>query len=389
MRVVNRPILNFSKYCMLSVGLWRLKLPVESNVLLKTYVVYSGIVKIYMPLYLMSMCIHFIVALGTPNQSLEVLMREFSYILISLITEVVAVLCQKKNFKRIISYVMEEEKDILVSGEDETLYHHKRQLKFCNAVNLAVFVFPICTAASIVIENARIRHQVNGYNREHNVTLKKPFPFELYLYKFDQNNHQTTVMFVEYLSQILVVLRIISTKNIVISCIIFTPSVLKRLQIRFKRMERQEGDSFATVTDLISQHHKIIRYVSDLNHSIRYVILLEYLLNSLNVAAVSYQVISDKLAFSALFYFIYLFVQTFVLGWSANEVKVQSEALSDALYESLWYEQNGRVRRMILYMIVRSQKPLILTIGPFDTMTTTSAVRIMKASYSYISLMVN
>ncbi|XP_060533388.1 odorant receptor 30a-like isoform X3 [Cylas formicarius] len=389
MNIVDRRILNFSKYCMIFVGIWRLRLPIESNTLRKTYEIYSIFVKIYMPLYLLSMCIHFILAVGSKNETLEDLMKEFSYVLVSLITEIVAVLCQKRTFKQIISYVMEEEKDILNSREEETLYQYKRNLNFCIAVNLAVFIFPVCTAASISVENGRIRHQIDRYNSEHNATLDKPFPFALYLYKFDKNNHQIIVMFVERVWQVLVVIRAISTKNIVISCIIFTPSILKRLQIRFRQLSRQEGDTFELLNDLISQHQKVIRYVSELNDSIKYVILLEYLLNSLNVAAVSVQFISNKLAYSPLFYFIYLFVQTFVLGWSANEVKVQSEALSDALYESLWYEQNNRVRRMILYIILRSQKPLTLTIGPFDTMTTASAVRIMKASYSYVSLMVN
>ncbi|XP_060533954.1 odorant receptor 67c-like isoform X2 [Cylas formicarius] len=389
MKVVHRSILNFSKYCMISVGIWRLPLPTNINVIRKTYAIYSIFVTIYIPLFLTSMCIHFILALVSQNETLEDLMKEFSYIIITLMTETAAVICQRNNFKGIIAYVLNEENNILNSGEDETLHHHTQQQKFCYNVNLTIFVFPICTAASIVIENASVRSQIGQYNREHNDTLDRPFPFELYLYKFDKNKHQAAMLLVEYVSHWMIIFRIISTKNIVVSCVIFTPSILKRLQVRFKRMSMEEGGTFESLKDLISQHQNVIRYVSDLNHSIKYVIFMEYLLNSLNVAAVSVQFISDKFAISPLFYFAYLFIQTFVLGWSANEVKVQSEALGDALYESLWYEQNDRVKRMILYMIVRSQKPLALTIGPFDAMTTASAVRIMKASYSYVSLMVN
>ncbi|XP_060533533.1 odorant receptor Or2-like isoform X2 [Cylas formicarius] len=384
-------ILNFSKYCMIFGGLWRLNFPSRNKFLLKLYGIYSCFAQIYIPLHLASMCLHFFFALRDRTQTTEHHVKEFALILTPLITEIAAIFCQSHNFKSIISNIMDEEENVLMSEQDETLYHHRRQLKFCRTVNMAIFFFPVCTALSMTLENTRTRFKIDRYNREHNATLEKPFPFEWYLYKFNKYNHQVVMLLAQHFTHMLIVLRIVSTKNIVVSCIIFTPSVLKRLQSRFRQMSRQEGDTLEHVRDLISQHQKVIRYVGQLNDSIRFVILMEYLLNSLNFAAVLVQFISfrHELEYSPLFYFFYLFVQTFFLGWSANEVKVQSEALSDALYESLWYEQNGRVKRMILYMILRSQKPLVLTIGPFDTMTTASAVRIMKASYSYVSLMVN
>ncbi|XP_060524083.1 odorant receptor Or2-like [Cylas formicarius] len=77
----------------------------------------------------------------------------------------------------------------------------------------------------------------------------------------------------------------------------------------------------------------------------------------------------------------------FVFAWSANEVKVQSLLLADALYDSQWYKYNEAAKKMVLTMMVRAQKPLLLTIGPFGALTTESALAIIRASYSYVTLM--
>ncbi|XP_060520016.1 odorant receptor Or2-like [Cylas formicarius] len=110
----------------------------------------------------------------------------------------------------------------------------------------------------------------------------------------------------------------------------------------------------------------------------KYLMLLEYTLSSLNVASVSIQVTSvepsvTSLAFPIIYLCLLVF-QVFVLGWYSNEIKMQSLALGDAAYKSQWYEQNDKVKKLILMMIMRSQRPLVLAIGPFGAMTTQSAL---------------
>ncbi|XP_060518619.1 odorant receptor Or2-like isoform X2 [Cylas formicarius] len=142
---------------------------------------------------------------------------------------------------------------------------------------------------------------------------------------------------------------------------------------------------------LVSDHCSVIRYVKNLNDSVKYPILLEYILNSMSVAAVSVEVIMEEhnnLMFRPAFYLCLLVVQVFTMGLISNEVIIQSIMLTDALYESPWYDQNKYIQKLLLTVIIRCQRPLVLTIGPFQPMTLGSALAICKASYSYVSLMI-
>lgn len=46
----------------------------------------------------------------------------------------------------------------------------------------------------------------------------------------------------------------------------------------------------------------------------------------------------------------------------------QSSNISNAIYESNWMDQSEAIKRTLLIVLMRAQKPLSLTIGPFRTM---------------------
>ncbi|XP_060533717.1 uncharacterized protein LOC132706404 [Cylas formicarius] len=413
------PILLLSKYFMVCAGIWKLQLPTKNGVFCSVYGIYSAFVGIYFPLFVSSLCIQFVASIGT-EKNLEDLFQQLSFIIIFSIAEVGALLCQSKDFKQILSSIVEEERQILMATDDEVSRYHATQIKFCNAINSMIIVFVLGTGTSIILENFWKRQQVEPYPNECNGSAQKPFIYELYLYKFDPYKYPNVMLSLNYFMLFINVLLIISTKVVFVSCIVFTSSSLRKLQVVF----RKTSATSTSLVELIREHQRVTRFVGKLNDSIRYMILMEYLLNSISVAAASIQFIAFEQGFpiSPLLYLVYLlvqifalgwttneiqiqfesgfpispflclvylFVQTFVLGWSANEIQVQSLALGDALYDSPWHEQNDQAKRLILSMIMRSQRPLALTIGPFDTMTTASALRIMKASYSYVSLMIN
>ncbi|XP_030747766.1 odorant receptor Or2-like [Sitophilus oryzae] len=79
----------------------------------------------------------------------------------------------------------------------------------------------------------------------------------------------------------------------------------------------------------------------------------------------------------------------FVLGWSTNEVKEQSIGISDAISKSCWYNMNKSVQESMVLIMMRAQRPLVITIGPFGPMSIDTAITIMKAAYSYVTLTLN
>ncbi|XP_030760008.1 uncharacterized protein LOC115885289 [Sitophilus oryzae] len=61
---------------------------------------------------------------------------------------------------------------------------------------------------------------------------------------------------------------------------------------------------------------------------------------------------------------------------------------ADYIFQCPWQEASVKVQKTFMIMIMRSQKPLVVTIGPFGAMTTNTALMIMKAAYSYATVMV-
>ncbi|CAG9772714.1 unnamed protein product [Ceutorhynchus assimilis] len=119
--------------------------------------------------------------------------------------------------------------------------------------------------------------------------------------------------------------------------------------------------------------------------------MMEFILSSLDMASVSVNIIKMPLSgvIWLLFFFLLLAFQIFLIGWTCNEIMIQSEGVADALFESKWYLLNKEAKQLTQIMIARARRPLTMTIGRFGPMTTNSALLVIKAAYSYVSIMRN
>ncbi|KAJ8947659.1 hypothetical protein NQ318_009543 [Aromia moschata] len=100
--------------------------------------------------------------------------------------------------------------------------------------------------------------------------------------------------------------------------------------------------------------------------------------------------VSELILFNIMFhgeFALCMLIRLLVYYWYANEIMEQSSNIAIAVWESEWYDEPQRVKQMMLMMIMRSNKPLVLDIGPFSTMTLSTFLRILKATYSYMMIM--
>ncbi|XP_060534041.1 odorant receptor 45b-like isoform X5 [Cylas formicarius] len=385
-----KPILNHARFFMILAGIWPFGLPTKRSMVLRTYGIYAAIVRVFFPIFLVSLCIEF--AISTINgKNLDQTFAQLIYVIALVNGGVGALLYQNCDFKEIITFIMKDDKEVKHSKDEEITRSHLDQTRMCSKACWAITIMTFGASTSMCLENYWRRYEIDQYNQHHNESLEKPLAFELYYYGLDKRKHDSGLLIVNDVSVVVNGLLVASTKIAFFSCIIYPASILKRLQIRIERWKECGGCLTVVLKELVLQHQTVIRFITKLNGSIKYLIFMEFLLNSLNIAAVSIQFITFEktMLASPILFFGILFTQTFVLGWSANEIKVQSLMLADALYRSPWYEQNETVKKMVLTMIMRAQTPLVLTIGPFDAMTTQSALAIMKGSYSYVSVMLN
>ncbi|XP_060534052.1 odorant receptor 2a-like [Cylas formicarius] len=380
-------ILTLARYSMTSVGFW--KYHSQKNPLKLFYSTYSGFIVLYFMTYTISVGIKFVITVSAASTVDSEIIKQLSFIISSLIPMYVVMVCRSSGFNEIISLVRREEQSIITSDDADILKSHLKQIRRSNAVNGIFSAFACCTGFAMALENYRPNVKVARYNREHNTTLERPLLVDLYYFKLNTQKHADLLLVVSEICFIFNTLIILSSKLCVYTCVIFTSSLLKKLQIRFSKTGLRQEHKLAALKSLVMEHQNVIEFVDKLNVSIRYLVLLEYLLNSLNVAAASVQLITyDKKMLLMLFFYVsFLLMQVFIMGISANEIKVQSITLSDALYSSPWHEQSEATKKVLLIMIARTQRPLMLTIGPFGPMAIESALAVCKASYSYVTLM--
>ncbi|XP_060526087.1 odorant receptor 22a-like [Cylas formicarius] len=389
----NRSMLDFSRLNMTYAGIWRFG-PSSKRLIRFLYLLYSTFVFIYFPVFLTSLTIQFSIMLSFDEEFKAAPQKVFRTItlMITLWTvEIKAKLIQTARIKRIIAYILAEETKIRHSPDEDVARCYFEQAKFCRRSNLIIFSVTMTVATSMIVGNFVQCRQVEQHNRLRNDTISKSFTYELYYAGLDRKMAESVLEATNDLSVLIAASLVSSTQLVFISCMIFATSLIKIMQIRFRKMVTYGDDVVVTLRDLVLEHQKVIDFVDQLNAAMKNLILLEYLLHSLNFASVSIQFIKSERNISMAFPVCYLgllVVQTFFLGWNANEVKIQSLMMADALYESPWYEQTQEVKGLLLVALTRSQRPLTLTIGPFDAMTVESSLTIMKASYSYVTVMI-
>lgn len=74
-------------------------------------------------------------------------------------------------------------------------------------------------------------------------------------------------------------------------------------------------------------------------------------------------------------YQVAIFTQIFLYCWFGNEVIVKSENFCYSAFKSNWYECSESVKKIILFYMLKTQKPIILFVGdlfPISVTTFTS-----------------
>ncbi|XP_018570370.1 odorant receptor Or2-like [Anoplophora glabripennis] len=100
---------------------------------------------------------------------------------------------------------------------------------------------------------------------------------------------------------------------------------------------KEEAASETQLRECIVKHQDIIKYVDIFNAEMKHTYLLDFLQCSLQLTCVLY--------------------------------RFMSLAVSDELYSMEWLDETQKVKKMILFMIMRGQRPLILFIGIFKAMS--------------------
>ncbi|KAF7273704.1 hypothetical protein GWI33_013599 [Rhynchophorus ferrugineus] len=301
-------------------------------------------------------------------------------------------ICVRKGLIDILDEITEYEGRIMDSNNEPIKRMYLRKASFCNNMCRGqAFVQIICAIAMYYLGIVGDQ-QLIAYNRANNSTIDSYYWYQFWFpgYKLD---HMVWIYTLNLMFGWSACSANVVCHSIIGTLMIFAAAQLQVLNLQLRSFIAEGDDVKRKTAELktyVRQHQSLISYVSRLNKEIRIIVLMHFMLNSIEIATGVTGLLKDIPVTHVIFLLTYINLTSYQLimtAWNANEILDQSTSIGDALYASHWRLLNKEGKMICLIMIQRSQKPLTVTIGPFGPMTNQSALMVIKAAYSYISIM--
>ncbi|KYM97624.1 hypothetical protein ALC62_11919 [Cyphomyrmex costatus] len=136
---------------------------------------------------------------------------------------------------------------------------------------------------------------------------------------------------------------------------------------RFKILSVQ----FRTVTNMkelvnyTREHSLLLRYAKEVSYAIRYVALL-CVTFSTGAVIFGYLTFMSRQPWSVKWTFLMIafcgFVELYMYAWPADNVISTSIGIASAVYDSLWYNDNLTMQKILIHIILRSQHPVTVSV---------------------------
>ncbi|XP_026823991.1 odorant receptor 4-like isoform X3 [Ooceraea biroi] len=158
--------------------------------------------------------------------------------------------------------------------------------------------------------------------------------------------------------------------------------------------ENKHGSVVITIRKIIEKHQKVIEFSENIESLYTYIALSQFVSNTIMICSLGFLIVMaigspnvvEQILRSVLFYTI-TSLEAFIFCFAGEYLNNKSKAIGAAAYNSLWYNLKPKDSRVLLFMILRSQKQLTLTAGKMMDLSLQSFTTIMNASGSYLSML--
>ncbi|XP_045461263.1 putative odorant receptor 19b [Harmonia axyridis] len=162
-----------------------------------------------------------------------------------------------------------------------------------------------------------------------------------------------------------------------------------RLMSARENIPVRDGEYYV-VRECVIEHQKVISDFSQLKSNTKILFFMDFLTMTIQLAPYPVIIMGtkkiDHIYFFALTCLIFAFSDLFIIYWSANYIVEESEAVQSSVFLSNWHEADIRTKKMLLMMMIRSNRRLALKVGPLYEMDLNIFLRIVKGMYTMITV---
>uniref|UniRef100_A0A1A9VWT8 Odorant receptor n=1 Tax=Glossina austeni TaxID=7395 RepID=A0A1A9VWT8_GLOAU len=162
---------------------------------------------------------------------------------------------------------------------------------------------------------------------------------------------------------------------------------VKRLGSNLKNNEKQ---SYEELIQSILDHKLILRLVAAISPMISLTIFVQFAITAAMLATtmINISFFSNVVGrIASIFYIILVFAQSSLCCYQATCLVSDADELPVSIFHCHWVEQGYRFRKMIIYFMVNTQKPITFTAGKLFPVNMASVLSIAKCSFSFYALL--
>ncbi|XP_044761632.1 uncharacterized protein LOC123318916 [Coccinella septempunctata] len=162
-----------------------------------------------------------------------------------------------------------------------------------------------------------------------------------------------------------------------------------RLLCEKEKISIRDGEYYV-VRECIIEHQKIISDFTHLKANTKVLFFMDFLTMAIQLAPYPVIIMGtkniDHIYFFAVTCLIFAFSDLLMIYWFAHYIVEESKAVQSSVFSSNWQEADIRTKKMLLLIMIRSNRRLVLKVGPLYEMDLNIFLRIVKGMYTMITV---
>ncbi|KAI7815349.1 Odorant receptor Or29 [Rhyzopertha dominica] len=306
-------------------------------------------------------------------------------------------------FSKLTKKLLElERKSLKEATHQKQIEIHHSLVRYLNII-ARVFLVLGNLAMLLLVVSPRLKQENEYAQYSGNVTVKRKYT---YVYSawipLDEDKYYSVIYGINVVAGYFAFFIHTSADLSIIAFMIFCIQQLRILRDEIYRFREtamarvSEGNSdldtamLQEIKRCIRKHQVLIKFVGDVNRLISMLMFLNFITGSVQMGPILFEVVVANTSFmhqmANFSVLVTAITQMLLFYWHGNEIMMESQKIAKSIWESGWLYCNRRLCQTLHIVMMRAQKPLTLTVGPFYVMSTQTALLILKGIYSIATL---
>ncbi|XP_011862400.1 PREDICTED: odorant receptor 82a-like isoform X1 [Vollenhovia emeryi] len=257
---------------------------------------------------------------------------------------------------------------IAVHSDASTMVRHANLSRQCSNVMittnaLAVFFYVI---GGPILRSIIQRNDREGSARE--LPIKMEFPFRV-----DNSPIFELVLIAQFFHDLSVACIIAMLNALLVTLVLHVSGQIDIMRQGFMEISSKKStskSSLAVIKDLINRHQRIIDLSDHIEDLFSNIALMQFIWNTLVICCIGFVIVISigteegaTMITKSLIFYVAITLEAFVFCYAGEYLSAKSKSISDAAYECIWYDLTPSECRVLMFLMLRSQKRLTITAG--------------------------